>query len=628
MQGFYIFKIMNSIYPFPKTPGYTAMKIPAIILLLLIIQFSTSGSALHAQNDSLQIKAVPLREIANEAAHDMQQTRDILIAEVQVSTSSDLLPQIDSLEIRIADLDELTKKTLDSRFDYSYYSSLELRWERQNERTGPLQTSLQKYLADLDEISAGMEHNLAKWELTLEATDPTALTEDIVSRIDGISLYLDSARLILNDSLNSSLALLNRLADLDLIIKTNLHDLSELMKTELGTSILSREESIFAIQKSSDSLNIKGDRIFLLTMGIQDTKVYLENEWPTLLLLLFALMGWLFAMLFLKKNQTPPGPDADQEDIFKERILKFPVATAFVFTMLLALWWLPPRPVFLKEIFVILFIIPFLPIVRSLAFKGIHLSLYYLSAILLFNILNDYLPIGDVYLRLSSLLESLALFSFHIYFLIAKRRIPRDEIKGHFFYQLLNAIQPFYFILTFLAVLANFIGYWNYAEMVNEAVLMSLILLLLFPTGFFSLMTVLQYFFKTKVADKSLVLKENKDQVYRWLFRNLRFGTAILWIYYTMRLFYLWDPFIRGMNKVLDIGYAFGELNVSIRDILSFVLVVYLSWLVSFLIRNLLEIELFGRLKLPRGVPRAVSSLTQYFLITVGIFAGPVNCGL
>ena len=131
MQGFYIFKIMNSIYPFPKTPGYTAMKIPAIILLLLIIQFSTSGSALHAQNDSLEIKAVPLREIANEAAHDMQQTRDILIAEVQVSTSSELLPQIDSLEIRIAELDELTKKTLDSRLDYAYYSSLKLRWERQ-----------------------------------------------------------------------------------------------------------------------------------------------------------------------------------------------------------------------------------------------------------------------------------------------------------------------------------------------------------------------------------------------------------------------------------------------------------------------------------------------------------------
>ena len=43
------------------------------------------------------------------------------------------------------------------------------------------------------------------------------------------------------------------------------------------------------------------------------------------------------------------------------------------------------------------------------------------------------------------------------------------------------------------------------------------------------------------------------------------------------------------MNKVLDIGYQFGELYVSIRDVLSFVLVVYLSWLVSFLMRNLLE---------------------------------------
>lgn len=618
---------MNTSYSCPEKSGSSLLKIPVTILLLIALLFSVMGSAVYAQDDSLVIEAVPLREIANEASRDMQQTRDILVEEVQVSNSSKLIPQIDSLELTIAELDELTKQTLGSRLDYAYYSSLKLRWERQNDKTAPLQATLQKYLATVDEISIGTDQTLVKWELTLAATDSTALTEDIVSRINGISHYLDSARLILNDSLNSSLALLNRVADLDLIIENNLHDMSELMKMELGRSILTREESIFAVQNSSDSIYFKGDRTFLLTMGIQDTKVYLENEWPTLLLLLFAFIGLMIAIFFLKKHHTPLEPGADQEESYKERILNYPVATAFVFTMLLALWWLPPRPVFMKEIFVILFILPFLPIVRSLAFKGIHLSLFYLSTILLFNIVNDYLQIGAVYLRLSSLLESLALFSFHVYFLLAKRRIPREDIQGHFFYQLLNRIQPLYFILTFLAVIANFVGYWNYAELVNEAVLMSLILLLLFPTGFFSLMTVLQYFFKTKVADKSLVLKENKERVYKWLYRNLRFGTALLWIIYTMRLFYLWDPFIVGVSKVLDIGYQFGELFLSIREVLSFVLVVYLSWLVSFLMRNLLEVELFGRMKLPRGVSRAVSSLTQYFLITLGFMLALSTAG-
>ena len=564
------------------------------------------------------IQAVPLREIANEAAADRQQLRNVLAEQIQVNTGYSLIPQIDSLQARVSLLEELTAQMLDSRLDYAYYNSLTLRWQREQAQADPLQGSLQKYLADLEEAGSGLDRTRGKWDLTLDATDPAVLTEDVASRIENVRHYIDSTRSILNDSLSSSLALLNQVADLKLIIESSLNEISDLQKMELGRSLLTREKSIFRVKSRTDSVYFQGDRNFLLTMGIQDTKVYLQSEWPTLILLLLTFFGLLVAFIYLRRGHASVTPEEGQDQWYREKVLARPVATAFVFTMLLALWWLPTRPVFMREIFVILFIIPFLPLFSSLAFKAIRLGLVYLFVLLLYNILNDYLQPGVLYLRISSLLESLALFSFHIYFFLAKKRLDKEKMKSHFFYQLLNTIQPIYFFITLLAVVANIIGYWNYAELVNEAVLLSLILLLLFATGFFSLMTVIHYFFRTKAADRSLVLRESKTGIYKWLLRYLRIGTANLWVYYTMRLFYLWDPFIAGANKVLDIGYTFGALELSIRDILSFVLVVYLSWLLSFIIRNLLEIELFGRLKMPRGVPKAISSLTQYFLITLG----------
>lgn len=219
---------------------------------MIVLLICLPGRALHAQTDSLVITAVPLREIANEAANDRQATRDILIEKVQVSTSYELIPHIDSLETVVAELNELTKQTMGTRLDYAYYSSLILRWERRKTTAAPLQETLQKYLAEVEEIGSGLVNTLAKWELTLEETDPSMLTEDIVSRIDGISHYIDSAQLILNDSLNSSLVTSNRVADIDLVIETNLHDLSELMKMELGRSILNKEESIFTIKESAE----------------------------------------------------------------------------------------------------------------------------------------------------------------------------------------------------------------------------------------------------------------------------------------------------------------------------------------------------------------------------------------
>ena len=608
---------MNHICPRSGKSGIAPVKIPVVFLLIIIVQICGLGNSLYAQNDSLGIIAVPLADIATTVAGDRFHIRDLLVEEVQVSTSSKMVPQIDSLEIGVAQLVELSDHVLDSRLEYSYYNSLILRWRRIESIADPLQETLYAYLARGQEINTELESAKSKWDLTLKETNSAVLSEDIISRITGIHQYIDSARNILSDSLNSSLALQNRVTDLNLIVESYLHEITELQKVELGKSLLTKDVSIFNIKRSPDSLYIQRDRTFLLNMGIQDSKVYLGKEWPTLLVLMLSFFGLLFGFIFLKRVHTPLGSDADQHEWHREKVLTKPIATAFIFTMLLALWWLPERPVFLKEIFMILFILPFLPIFRLLTFKASRFILPYLFGILLYNILNDYLQTGAVYLRISSLLESIALFSFHIYFLIAKKRVTR-ETREHFFYKLLNAIQPFYLLLTLLAVMANIMGYWNYANLVNNAVLLSLILLLLLATGFFSLTAVIHLFFRTRSADKSLILKDNKMGLYKWLFRYLRIGVVILWATYTLRFFYLWNPFLTGVNKVLDLGYEFGTLTLSIRGILSFVLVIYLSWLVSFIIRNLLEIELFGRLKLPRGVPKAVSSLTQYFLITLG----------
>ena len=611
---------MKLISPRSGKSGISPLKISVIFLLLIIVHICGLGNTLYAQKDSIEITAVPLTEIATTAASHSQQMRDLMMEEVQVATGFNLIPQIDSLESLVLSLAELTNQIMGSRLENSYYNSLILRWTRVESMASPLQVSLQRYLSRMQETGTRFEKSMARWDLTMEETNPAVLTEDVVARIAGIQHDIDSATQILADSMRNTLALQNRVTDLDLTIETYLHDITEFQKVELGKSLLTKGVSIFNLKSTPDSLSFQGDKTFLLNMGIEDTKVYLEKEWPLLLVLFICFIGLLIAFLFLRKLHPQGASEVGniKHDEDREKLLTKPVATAFIFMMLLALWWLPTRPVFMKEIFFILFILPFLPIFRILAFKAIRFILVYLFAILLFDFLNDYIHLGNVYLRLSGLLESIALFSFHVYFLIAKKGLAGEVQRNNYFYQLLNRIQPFYFILTLLAVVASIIGYWNFAQIVNEAVLVSLLLLLLFATGSFSLTSVIHLFFRTKSADKSLILRESKEKVFKWLYRNIRVGAVILWLYYTLRLFFLWDPFIVGAKKVLDIGYEFGSLALSIGDILSFILVIYLSWLVSFIIRNLLEVELFGRLKLPRGVPKAVSSLTQYFLITLG----------
>jgi hypothetical protein len=251
---------MKLITPRSGMSGIAPAKIPVIVLLLIIVQICGNGNTLYAQTDSLALTSVPLTEIASAAARNMQQMRDLLVKEVQVSTSYNLIPQIDSLENRVTELEELSDQIMLTRLEYAYYNSLIMRWQRIKSMSNPIQETLLKYLADVEELNTKLERALSKWDLTLMETDQALLTEDVVSRITGISHNIDSVHQILNDSLTSSLALQNRITDIDLVIETYLHDIAELQKVELGKSLLTRDESIFNLKKRSDSLYIERAR--------------------------------------------------------------------------------------------------------------------------------------------------------------------------------------------------------------------------------------------------------------------------------------------------------------------------------------------------------------------------------
>lgn len=581
------------------------------IFLLLAGQHSEGQS-----NDSSRIDPVPLASIASETVNDIRNTRDLLNNEVQVPIRFEFIREIDSLEVHVAGLQDLSDQIMESSLNFAIYESLILRWEGMISAIEPVRTDLNDYAGKLDEVSNTLNNLQRKWNLTGKFFEPGNLTPETEERINQTISYIDSVRAVVKDSLSATLTLQNRITDLDFTAESYRKALEEAQKTELGKLIFSRNQPIWNLKE--DTTSYMEDKAILLKMGIQDTSTYFSSKWPRIVVLAIIFLLSVFAFSSLRNNFRESSGEESIEEKLRYIVLNIPIANAFVFMMLMGIWLLPQKPVLLRDIFAVLFVIPFIPIFRTIVFPSIRFSLIYLFGILLFNIMNDYAQLGVAYSRISNLLESLALFSFHIYYFIVRKKISRASIKGNLFYQLLNTVQPIYFFITLSAVVANLLGYRNYTEVVNEAALFSLLILMLFATGLFSLTSMIYFFFRTDSADKSLILKEYKQEIYRWLVRNLRLATILLWIYYTLRYFRLWVPIYDTITGILQTEFEFGALEFTIGDIFNFVLIIYFSWLISVIIKNLLHIEIFGRMKMPRGVPMAVSSLTQYFLIFLG----------
>lgn len=600
-----------------------------IVLLIFISGGLFSQSVCTAQSDSTRILSIPLSEIATSAVTDLQLTRDLLIQKVQINTSYVLIPQIDKIQEQVNELQNLSDQILGTNLKFSFYSSLLLRWDRINTEIDPTQELLKKYSAELEGILGDLQREKNKWEITYDETEPEALTDDIANRIISISSYIDSASLIVRDSLKSSIGLQNRITDLALVSQSYHDNILELQLVELGALVISHNEPIWSVQRETDSTKMASNPVSLLAFGMEDSKLFLSDRVESLILLgisfllLTALLYWL--------NRVHKNVNKETDDVhagIRDYIISRPLIVAFMFTMLLALWWLPQKPILLREIYSVLFILPFLPIFYHMVHRSIRHSLVILFVIFIFLSINEYLHLGPIYARVSTLFESLALIAFHIWFLKNRQKLKLDDSKDNLLYRFLFFIQPILFFLSVVAFLGNVFGYYYLSELLNSGVLLSLLLLILFSTGLSCLVTVIYFFFQSSAADKVLLLKTRKDIIYEWLFKKLRMATIVLWMYYMLRSFYLWTPFMKGATQLWQTGYEFGSVVISVGGIINFVLIIYLSWVISFSIKIFLEIEIFERLNMPRGVPMAISSLTQYFLFFLGFMIALAAAGI
>ncbi|HSJ13283.1 MAG TPA: mechanosensitive ion channel domain-containing protein [Longimicrobiales bacterium] len=85
---------------------------------------------------------------------------------------------------------------------------------------------------------------------------------------------------------------------------------------------------------------------------------------------------------------------------------------------------------------------------------------------------------------------------------------------------------------------------------------------------------------------------------------------------------------IATWQRVIDIGFDAGPIRVTIGRILLGALVLYIAVVVSWLIRNVVQSEVYRRWDLDRGVGESINRLVHYFLITIGIFVALAVLGV
>jgi len=108
----------------------------------------------------------------------------------------------------------------------------------------------------------------------------------------------------------------------------------------------------------------------------------------------------------------------------------------------------------------------------------------------------------------------------------------------------------------------------------------------------------------------------------------LGFLTSTAWLIATLNLFGILTPTAAVARRILGADLTHGALQISIGDVIAFFITIYASFLVSSMVRVVLEEEVFPRFRLRPGLPYALTSLLRYAIIFVGFILAVLVLGI
>ena len=123
------------------------------------------------------------------------------------------------------------------------------------------------------------------------------------------------------------------------------------------------------------------------------------------------------------------------------------------------------------------------------------------------------------------------------------------------------------------------------------------------------------------VQRRRTLLEQRAHGVLRWV--------AIgAWVVLSLQYFGLWTVTVATVRSVLGAELHLGSVAISLGEILVFALTVAGAFVVSAILRFVLDEDVYPRLNLGRGLPYALSSLLHYFLLLAGFLLALAALGV
>jgi small-conductance mechanosensitive channel len=560
-----------------------------------------------------EVVAIPIGEIAAEAeAVELwaKQAQSELVGELEERIRALLATAASEISRRQVSLDAIPDGPAPGRA----LSSERAGWQGLAGELAGAQDELERATLGLEGRLREARERSARWTLTADALRGAGVPASVLREAHGVLAGLDDLRQRLEEVRNGVLELENRVREQQRRVDEALERVASL-REGLRRQLLVRDQpSLWSLRPVADARAELQRLAGMLAALAGEVRVYalLHQERVIVQLAIALLLVWA-AFRGRPALRRICGEAESSADV-----LRHPIAAGLLAGLAPARVFNPEAPPAFLALFGALTLVPWLRVLSGVLPRSLHAPLRWLAVLVLINIAREIIHSIPLMARLVLILE-LGLGAAVVASLRRPQNLPLVAALGGRTWQRALALWLRVALLAFVAgIPAAVLGYAELASMLATVPVLGSFV----ATGLIAIVLVLELLIRALVESGALdrvhLIRMHHARVLRGAAWLLRSAAAGAWLYLLLDLTTLGDPLWPWIADVLETPIGYGSVSLTPGAVLAFALAICVSWLVARFAGAVLDSEVFPRLRMPPGVPFALTTFTRYAVLFAG----------
>lgn len=551
-------------------------------------------------------------------------TRRRLQADSSLLAIGDLIP---SGEQSIAVLDARTKEVLPASPTIRQLRNLKIDWQRLGDQFKQWRRPIGNRIAEIGDEIDNLIGLIETWQITAGRAAQERLPGEVIAEINRTLSDLEDTGNMLYSHRNDLLMLEYEITHLVARCEINMFVASteaERMRAKLLITDAAPLWSRDAVSEADAQFGLKVRSI--VGDYYQSLAYYVNAELPRVVgHIAFYVVALLCTALLGRYARAR----ADDDDAMAGSVivLGHPAAAAIVVSVLVSWLFHPQRPESFVLVRNLLLLIPLLAIIPHLLPRRFKPAVYALAVIYFADFVFVLLPQHSFTGRILKLGIRLAIIVTAFWLLRSMFSPSHGAAEGRR-HRLAGLVLAMAICIIAVSTLADLGGNVGLADLLFEGTIESIYLGLLTWLAVVVLCALVIVILSTGVASRANLVRRYGEALRIGVLRAIKIAGFFLWLVVTLDGFKALEPTYEAISEALASTLRVGSLEIATGDIVLFLVIIWLSFLISRILGAVLREEVYPRAGLPRGIPMAVSKLTQFAIVLVGFFVAMGAAGI